>query len=579
MDIHTARDGEPTGIWQLHELQAALDSGRVLPTDLLWVEGYPDWRPLLEVAEEIGITLPNAEEDVPPIPSAELQPPLLILTSPSRAAAAAPVASPNRGFPWLRLGTGVIGLSILVAITLPAYRSYRERASAESPSTPSNDRNAAASSAQTDATPSQSDAQPETNTDRVTTFPDRSTCEDKDSFERGDPNSRCSKMLLGKYGAHISFAALSRHRDADGNEWKSSETYLTVRSDAGTIKSYKYNDSEGDSSTIPDPLLVFEPLNLLLVRVLDFGEEQSFDLIDLKSGSLTSLGDIEAPEFSPDGQRFIAIEQEYAAEHPIAVSVYKMVSGKAVKEIDLRPSSEGQDWWPIGARWTSNSSFEFIRGNQENTAWDDASQKPKSSGPRQVYALDAGKWKQQVVDLPASLKQASTAHDQVNSPSDKVPEQSSAESINMNCLVRTETLKRWESGDRSGSAAAPAMIRALRKSQQDACSREASQQTASAEVTCPIPDVENSEPKACVRAAARYPGEEQRRGIQGTAILIASIDSSGSVVDVEVETSSGNRNLDIAALQAGRGWRFSPEIKDGKRVASRVRIPFSFDLR
>ncbi|HOK47141.1 MAG TPA: TonB family protein, partial [Bryobacteraceae bacterium] len=41
----------------------------------------------------------------------------------------------------------------------------------------------------------------------------------------------------------------------------------------------------------------------------------------------------------------------------------------------------------------------------------------------------------------------------------------------------------------------------------------------------------------------KYPPEEQRRGIQGTTVLVVSIDASGGVLDVEVEKSSGNRNL------------------------------------
>mgnify|MGYP006210135817 CR=1 FL=1 len=43
------------------------------------------------------------------------------------------------------------------------------------------------------------------------------------------------------------------------------------------------------------------------------------------------------------------------------------------------------------------------------------------------------------------------------------------------------------------------------------------------------------------------------------------------VLDVEVEKSSGNRNLDRAAVAAARRWRFNAEVRDGKKVASRVR--------
>ena len=76
-----------------------------------------------------------------------------------------------------------------------------------------------------------------------------------------------------------------------------------------------------------------------------------------------------------------------------------------------------------------------------------------------------------------------------------------------------------------------------------------------------------------------YPPEERRRGIQGTTIVIVSIDSSGAVIDVEVERSSGNRNLDREAIKAARRWRFNPETRDGRKIASRVRVPVEFVLQ
>lgn len=74
----------------------------------------------------------------------------------------------------------------------------------------------------------------------------------------------------------------------------------------------------------------------------------------------------------------------------------------------------------------------------------------------------------------------------------------------------------------------------------------------------------------------RYPNEEQRRGIGGTVILIISIDANGGVLDVEVQHSSGNRNLDRAAMQAARKWKFNPEVRNGQKVASRVKVPVEF---
>src|SRR5690606_13089217 len=76
----------------------------------------------------------------------------------------------------------------------------------------------------------------------------------------------------------------------------------------------------------------------------------------------------------------------------------------------------------------------------------------------------------------------------------------------------------------------------------------------------------------------QYPPSAVRSGIEGTVILVISIDAKGNVLDIEVEKSSRNRDLDRAAIDAARKWRFSPEIRNGAPVASRVRVPVDFTL-
>ena len=76
----------------------------------------------------------------------------------------------------------------------------------------------------------------------------------------------------------------------------------------------------------------------------------------------------------------------------------------------------------------------------------------------------------------------------------------------------------------------------------------------------------------------RYPTEEQARGITGTVVLVVAVDETGNFSDVWVERSSGNRNLDSAAVQASHNWTFTPEIQGGKPVASKVRVPVEFSL-
>jgi len=74
----------------------------------------------------------------------------------------------------------------------------------------------------------------------------------------------------------------------------------------------------------------------------------------------------------------------------------------------------------------------------------------------------------------------------------------------------------------------------------------------------------------------KYPPTEARQGVGGTVVLIISIDGNGNVLDVSVEKSSRNRNLDRAAMDAARKWRFRPAMAGGKGVPSRVRVPVDF---
>jgi protein TonB len=76
----------------------------------------------------------------------------------------------------------------------------------------------------------------------------------------------------------------------------------------------------------------------------------------------------------------------------------------------------------------------------------------------------------------------------------------------------------------------------------------------------------------------QYPPSAVRSGIEGTVVLVISIDAKGNVLDVEVEKSSRNRDLDRAAITAARKWRFSPQIENGVAVPSRVRVPVDFNL-
>jgi periplasmic protein TonB len=75
-----------------------------------------------------------------------------------------------------------------------------------------------------------------------------------------------------------------------------------------------------------------------------------------------------------------------------------------------------------------------------------------------------------------------------------------------------------------------------------------------------------------------YPIQARRRGLQGVVMLEALIDTSGGVADLRLSSSSGHSILDQAALEAVRGWRFTPGTVSGRRKQMWVNVPVRFAL-
>ena len=59
-------------------------------------------------------------------------------------------------------------------------------------------------------------------------------------------------------------------------------------------------------------------------------------------------------------------------------------------------------------------------------------------------------------------------------------------------------------------------------------------------------------------------------------VVIADVASTGHVADVSVVTSSRQREIDRAALEAVRQWQFEPTLVDGEAVPVRVRVRARF---
>jgi len=76
----------------------------------------------------------------------------------------------------------------------------------------------------------------------------------------------------------------------------------------------------------------------------------------------------------------------------------------------------------------------------------------------------------------------------------------------------------------------------------------------------------------------RYPPQAIRQRHEGVVVLLILVGVDGSVKNVTVDKSSGYRELDRAAMEAARRWRFNPTIKNGQKVEGYARVPVNFNL-
>jgi len=73
-----------------------------------------------------------------------------------------------------------------------------------------------------------------------------------------------------------------------------------------------------------------------------------------------------------------------------------------------------------------------------------------------------------------------------------------------------------------------------------------------------------------------YPPAALRRGDRGTVVVRVEVDASGAPAGVALVQRSGSRDLDRAAMEAVRDWRFQPAQRNGQAVPGTLEIPFDF---
>ncbi len=90
---------------------------------------------------------------------------------------------------------------------------------------------------------------------------------------------------------------------------------------------------------------------------------------------------------------------------------------------------------------------------------------------------------------------------------------------------------------------------------------------------------QSARPQGGYQVRPSYPFTARRLGIQGTALLKVHVLVDGRVGEVVVQDSAGHPDLDQAAADAVRRWRFDPARRGGEPVAMWVLLPVEFRLK
>jgi len=85
-------------------------------------------------------------------------------------------------------------------------------------------------------------------------------------------------------------------------------------------------------------------------------------------------------------------------------------------------------------------------------------------------------------------------------------------------------------------------------------------------------------PRAESLVQPAYPEEARKAGVEGKAIVEVTVGADGAMVRCSLAESSGNPQLDEAALQAVHVSKFAAGTRDGKPVEMKVKVPFRFRL-
>jgi periplasmic protein TonB len=86
-------------------------------------------------------------------------------------------------------------------------------------------------------------------------------------------------------------------------------------------------------------------------------------------------------------------------------------------------------------------------------------------------------------------------------------------------------------------------------------------------------------PRGGYQVRPSYPSSARRLGIQGMTTLRVYVAADGRVTEVLIQESAGHSDLDNAAAEAVKRWRFEPAKRGAQAVGVWVLLPVEFRLR
>ncbi|MBB5350280.1 protein TonB [Haloferula luteola] len=89
----------------------------------------------------------------------------------------------------------------------------------------------------------------------------------------------------------------------------------------------------------------------------------------------------------------------------------------------------------------------------------------------------------------------------------------------------------------------------------------------------------DSPPQPVTKSQPIYPNRLLSKGIGGKVVVAVTVNAEGKVASATIRDSSGNRDLDDAALKAVRKWTFRPAVSGGKKIQATALVPFNFEVK